>query len=353
MARERVCPLDFSRQFPKHVDSVKQSSHGLIIAGALVALSIALGASPLAAQTPPTPDQRRQASAAYDQGVAARASGNHASAASFFETADRLAPSSVALGNAIRAHRDAHSPAHDARAATLSLRLITRYPGDARAVAYSRNVVQELGSSLTRVTVRCDRCEVEIDHALSAEFEFFLEPGAHTVVGYWGTRTRSRTFTATSGANQTIALETPPEDTTHGVVAASSASPPPVHGGDSSSSGPSIIQPPPPNTGLPPAVALVGTVLTVGLGATLAWSTADMYAGVQPYEAAPSLVLLTDGQAREVRTDVLIGATAVVGAATVVTLIFTRWGGARHIEAAPAVSGAVGMAPGLSLRGSF
>ncbi len=326
-------------------------------AGALLALAIALGAPSAGGQTPPTPDQRRQASAAYDQGVAARASGNHASAASFFETADRLAPSSIALGNAIRAHRDAHTPAHDARAATLSLRLITRYPGDARFVAYARNVVQELGASLTRVTVQCTGCEVEIDHSLSAEFEFFLEPGAHTVVGYWGSRTRSREFTAAAGSTQTIALETPAAEPTNHAIA-SSASPGPGHNGNASS-GPPVIQPPPPSGGLPPAVAIVGAVLTVGLGATLAWSTVDMYAGVGPYEeaarngAANAPQLLADGQGREVRTDVLIGATAVLGAATIVTLIFTRWGGSRRVEAAPAASGATGMIPGLTLRGSF
>ncbi len=320
-----------------------------------LALALVLGAPCAAAQTAsPTPEQRRQASAAYDSGVAARAAGNHASAASFFETADRLAPSPVALGNAIRSHRDAHSTQHDARAATLSLRLISRYPDDTRAVTYARNVVQELGSTLVHVTVRCDHCELEVDHALSPDAELYLEPGAHTIVGYWGTRTRSREVTGTAGANETVAFETPPAEVNTAVAVSSSG---PV--GGNTSSAPIGTQPPPARGGLHPGVAIAGAVLTVGLGATLGWSMADMYGGVANYEAAANRgdpaaeQLLADGQAREIRTDVLIGATAVVGAATIVTLIFTRWSSAPRVEVAPAVSASNGMAPGFTLRGSF
>ena len=335
--------------------------NGPVCAGTSLVLALAFGAPSIEAQTAPTPDQRRQASASYDQAVAARASGNHAAAASLFETANRLAPSPQALGNAIRSHRDAHAPQHDARAATLSLRLIALYPTDTRAVGYAQNVVQELAHSLSHVTIQCDHCEVEVDHANSPDTDFYLEPGPHTIIGYWGTRTRTHAFTATSGGTETIALATPPPDaTTTNTAVATNASPAPDRTNPNhSSESPVVIQPPPARGGLPPAVAITGIVLTVGLGATLGWSLADMYGGVPAYETAAragdpaASQLLMDGQGREVRTDVLIAATAVVGAATIGTLIFTRWSAAPRVEAIPVVASSTGTAPGLTLAGTF
>jgi hypothetical protein len=63
--------------------------------------------------------------------------------------------------------------------------------------------------------------------------------------------------------------------------------------------------------------------------------------------------LLADGQAREIRTDILIAATAVVGAATIGVAIFTRWRSAPRVEVAPAVASINGPAPGITLVGSF
>jgi hypothetical protein len=70
-------------------------------------------------------------------------------------------------------------------------------------------------------------------------------------------------------------------------------------------------------------------------------------------QGAPNAAqLLADGQARELRTDVLIAATAVVGDATIGVAIFTRWSSPR-VEVAPAVASVNGPAPGITLLGSF
>jgi hypothetical protein len=302
----------------------------------------------------------------YDQAMAERASGNHAAAASAFERADRLAPSAPALGNAIRSHRDVHTADHDARAATLSLRLIARYGDNARMVSFANQVIQELGPRLERVRVTCDGCEIEVDQRLSPDLEFFVEPGPHRIVAHFSNnRTRSYEFTAEAGGTESVTLEAPPEPppattttgtgtavtgatTTTGTGAATT--------GTTTVTGPTTTGPTTPPTtargGLPPAVFITGAVLTAGLAGTLLWSGLDTLDGVPAYEANPTPEALADGQAREMRTNVLIGATAVVGAATLTTLFITRWGGDR-VEAAPVVTGGTGMAPGLTFRGRF
>jgi hypothetical protein len=177
------------------------------------------------------------------------------------------------------------------------------------------------------------------------------------VVGHFsGNRTRTQSFTARPGGSETIALETPPEAPAPRDPNNPADNPAP-HGSEQpgSPSGPSApVTPAPPSSrgGISPAVFITGAVLTAGLAGALIWSGTDTLAGVPAYQMNPTPDALAEGQARELRTNVLIGATAVVGAATLTTLFFTRWTGGR-IEAAPAVAGAAGAAPGLTFRGSF
>ena len=87
-------------------------------------------------------------------------------------------------------------------------------------------------------------------------------------------------------------------------------------------------------------------------GGVLVWSGLNTLSGVPFYETDPTPQALADGQGRETRTNILIGATAAVGAFTIVSMIFTRWSSPR-VEVAPVVTTANGAAPGLTLRGSF
>jgi hypothetical protein len=91
------------------------------------------------------------------------------------------------------------------------------------------------------------------------------------------------------------------------------------------------------------------------------WSGLDTTAGVPAYEANPTQAALEAGQQKELRTNVLVGVTALVGVTTAVLAIFTDWGGrddtrgvgaravgAANVEAgvAPTVGGAMGVVRG-------
>ena len=118
---------------------------------------------------------------------------------------------------------------------------------------------------------------------------------------------------------------------------------------------PTIDQPPahidrpveaPTPDGLSPAVFVTGVVITAGLAGVLVWSGLDTLDGSQSYMQNPTQVALDDGRVRELRTNVLIGATAAAGLTTlVIGAFFTRWRSAPvYASASPA---------GLLLGGRF
>jgi hypothetical protein len=87
----------------------------------------------------------------------------------------------------------------------------------------------------------------------------------------------------------------------------------------------------------------VGLVATAGLGATTIWSgiNTENSPGVAAVMNAchgkgPSCPLYQEGLAHQTRTNALIGATAGMGAVTVVLAIFTNWHGSGAVKT-PAV----------------
>jgi hypothetical protein len=71
---------------------------------------------------------------------------------------------------------------------------------------------------------------------------------------------------------------------------------------------------------------VTGVVITAGLAGVLVWSGLDTLDGSQSYMQNPTQVALDDGRVRELRTNVLIGATAAAGLTTlVIGAFFTRW----------------------------
>jgi hypothetical protein len=123
--------------------------------------------------------------------------------------------------------------------------------------------------------------------------------------------------------------------------------------------GEGLVRPPPSRGGIPPAVFVTSLVLTAGAGGVLVWSGLDTNAGVPAYMSAAARgdlpvaqQLLTEGQGKELRTNILIGVTAGLGAVTVATAVATRWGGPR-VERPVAVVPVVGPLPGLAVWGRF
>jgi hypothetical protein len=330
---------------------------GVMLRG--VALCSALVLAPALAGAQSNNDE---AAAAYEQGQQAFANGDFAAAAEFFETADRTQPAAQALIQAIRAHRGLRSPAHDARAATLALTLLRREAGDPRITAYATRVVDDLSANLARVTVQCNGCDLSLD-ARTCGADLFAEPGPHTLTAAWGLRVSHRPMQLLAGSNNPVELVMPGETAptpavpplhlaTPDEIAARTGVPidtelPPAMRGAL----PTAERPPPPvdaptPDGLSPAVFLTGLVLTAGAGGALLWSGLDAVSGSESYAQNPTQSALDDGRVRELRTNVLVGATAAAGVVTlVIGAFFTRWRSAPvRASASPA---------GLAVGGRF
>lgn len=342
--------------------TVKTESTRLALAFAL-ALGCSAGAATLvavsrptlaAAQTTPQSEEpsgedRQAAAEAYDRGRAAFLARDFDRAAEWFETADRLAPAELALEAAVRANQRA---GRTARSATLALQLQQRYPSSASAQELAASVLRQIAPRLGRVAVACNtRCQAELDGALQVSTTFFVEPGRHTVVAHFRTGRVERSVDAIAGREQRIEVEAPPDTGRGGPGGrggdgprdASSLEGLDLEGGGGDDEGGRRRRRRGDDDdeagGLPSAVFWISAAATVALGGTLIWSGLDTLNGADEYETrvadyeqnrAPRSAAeasLEDGRDRELRTNLLIGATAAVGAATVVFAVVTDWGG--------------------------
>ena len=296
--------------------------------------SILLSAVARAAAAEPNPDRVQAAAAEYDAGRRAYMAGSYEAAAAHFENAWHDAPRPEALRNAIRSRLRA---GQSARAATLALVAERRYPGDEETAALVKETLQESAPRLGKVTVRCTpACSVTLDDRAvsdgeSDEVAFFSDPGDHGVVAVWsGGRRRSAPFRIAAGETRQLSLDAPPLP-------------------------PSDVSKVPAPKPLPPIVFLVGAGLTVAAG--VATTVSYVAAKNDPCEEAvrrdcvglgegcPTYQRGLDG---ELRTNVLLGTTAVLGVATAVLgVFFTRWTGPRS----PALRAFVGAEAGAGFAG--
>ncbi|HEX7478346.1 MAG TPA: hypothetical protein VF331_11105 [Polyangiales bacterium] len=301
-----------------------------LIAATLLSLAVTALASDAQAQDA----RKRQAAAeAYDRGTAAYLDGSYGEAAQWFETADRMAPAAPALMQAIRSHQRAEN---FARAATLALRLSETYGSDAAAAEYAKNVLGDLSGQFARIDVTCDQeCKLDLDGKLQEFHSFFLEPGApHTLVASFETGSMTEEIRGQAGETHAVQFEAPP---------APVAPPASVEGGsEATAGGQAAVEPK--HKPLRPVITIIAVALTGALLAATVVSGIDANSGVKGWKKAVNDYnvchgncdalfnkadqLLKDGQSKQTRTNVLIGATAVVGVTTAVFAIFlTDWSG--------------------------
>lgn len=291
---------------------------GLAIAIAAIAPAFA------SAQTEPSAADRAAAGEAYDRGTAAYLAHDYARAATLFETAYRLAPSAPALIQAIRAHEHADGAL---RAGSLALRLQALYGSDRQAARQATTTLAAATPQYLRIDVACDAsCTIELDGTLEDYASFFVDPASpHTVRASFDTgAAEAQTTSGAAGETQTLTFTRPPPppepppvvattdttDTTTTTTSTTGTTTPPSSGG-----------------GVHPAAFFTVLGLTLVSGGLLIWSGIDMYAGVPAYQANPTMAALQDGQARELRTDILWGVTGALAATSVILAVFTDWGG--------------------------
>lgn len=315
---------------------------------------------PAASAVAQTAQERRAAAEAYDRGSSSWLAREYEQAAEWFETAHRLAPAAPALIQAVRAHDRA---GNDLRAATLALRLEALYGEDRAAQRAARAVLRDAPAAFVRVDVRCAaECTIDLDGTLQEHPSFFVTPAErHTVVLAFSTGEVRRDIEGSAGDTIAVEAEAPPQaaetpstdgaggDGTTGDVGGTATAAGRARlvgrGGDRDE----------PSSGWSPAVAITGAALTAGAAAFLTWSYIDARDGVADYERMPTVEKLEAGQAKELRTEIAIGVTAGLAAATLAIAIFaTDWSGGGEPEGDVRASVAISPAGGsVGVEGRF
>lgn len=333
---------------------------------ALHVAALAVGVLSAAALVRADGDAGKLAAAAeeFDEGTKAFKKKDYEEAAAHFEAADRYAPSPASIGNAIRARKSAKQLA---RAATLSALAIQRHPDAKDLVDTAKAVIHDNEKNLGRVDLTCaPACTLVLDNkvASAAEvtaFTIFLDPGPHTLVASW-TQDRSKTtkLEAKKGEAQPLKLEAPPVPPKVDPKPSATAEPPPAKSAPAAST--SVTLDPSAKKPLPPWVTYGGAGLTGVLLGVSVWSGIDTQNNPGKTKVidecagkTTSCDAYATGKAKERRTNLLFGATAVVGVATgVLALAFTDWSppkkeAARFVPVPQPLPGGAG----VSVGGSF
>ncbi|MEJ7600454.1 MAG: hypothetical protein WKG01_21275 [Kofleriaceae bacterium] len=266
------------------------------------------------------------AAKAFAQAQEVMLAGDVARAADLFELADELSPSAPALRNATRARFQVH---HHAMAATHAAELLRRYPSDKESRSVAEAILTKLTPQLAQLEITCtESCTLEVDgKAIAARrrelFSFFTQPGERSLVAVFADGRRATDkLTALVNHITRARLEPPPK----APEAAPQLAPAPLTT--------SIETRPPEAKGLSRGWFVAAAVVTVGLGAgaTLfgvqTLKTRDQVRDSVETGASDSSELYDKGRDQQLRTNVLLGATAAAGVATIVIAVFTNWSGA-------------------------
>ncbi len=178
-----------------------------LAAALAVALAAVATARPTAAQDDST--ERARAAADYDSGIAAFRTGDYAAAGQLFLRANRLAPSAIALAQAVRAF---HMAGSVRVAGTLALRLLAQegLPDVLREIAES--AVADARDFYVRVDVDCSApCTVAVNGVAEEGTRFFVAANQDVllVATFRGGATVERTVRGGAGEAQLVSFAAP------------------------------------------------------------------------------------------------------------------------------------------------
>jgi hypothetical protein len=260
---------------------------------------------------------------AFSRAQKAELSSDFAAAAEFYELADGLAPAPEALRSALRSRKAAGQLEI---AAVHAEELLERYPSDAKSTDLANATLDEASKKLMRFEAACrpTACNLVVDGAAAgAEAKehqvLFLSPGKHEVLAAFGpARTEAQFAEGAAGDRGSLTFDAPPEAPQSHVDGASGSADMSGTGADTGTGR---------RGGLSPWYFISGAIVTAGLGGATIWSGLDVLSAHDTYKKAPTQAGYNDGRSRELRTNVFIAATSVVGVATGVIALFTDWGG--------------------------
>lgn len=280
------------------------------------------------------------AAAAFAEGQQAQLRGDYARAAELFEVADQAAPSPEALRSAIRNRRAADQLA---RAATLSLEALDRYPDDEDTRRLAEETLAEAQARLGALRVTCTpECALALDGRAAGRgttLRLFVEPGPHRVRATWPERgEEARVIELEAGAESELALAAPEPEATE-------PEPDPERDREAE---PTPQPPPPARRGIGPEFFGIGVAITVFGAALTTWSGVDTLSARDAYVENPTRAGYENGVALQWRTNGLLFGTLAFGAATAILALFTDFGGGALVAFAPVPGGAY-----AQLGGSF
>jgi len=265
-------------------------------------LALWIVAFPARAQPDNRPGGRAEAAARFEEGTRAFEAGDFRRAAEAFDAAERLAPNPDVLWNAARAW---HRAGEAARAATLYARYLRTAAPDATDRGTATTQLATLAPKLARIEVHGDGIEqLKIDDAPCEDRIVYVNRGAHILTALVGGKPVRKDQQVEAGDVLSVVLE------------------PPVSGPAPVVDTPAPVPTPPPpappesHRPWPRWVAISGIVLTsAAVGLTIA-SGVDTDNALSKFEAQRSQDNLSSGQAKQLRTNVLLGASIALGAAT-------------------------------------
>ena len=263
------------------------------------------------ADEPGQPADVRGASRSFNEGERAFRAGDYTRAGDAFERAYALAPHADALWNAARAW---HRADEKTRAANLYARYLKEAPPGAPDRNSATAALVQLSARLGRLEVLAagtsgitiDERAVEGEHDDRARtWTVFVTPGRHVVRGRRGETAVEETVAVGAGEVVSVAFDRPASE-----APAPSPSPSPP---------PSPAPPPPPaerRAGVSPAVVWIGAGVTLAVAGITTWSGLDTLAERDAFLASPSQEELDRGRDKQLRTNVLLGATGALAALT-------------------------------------
>lgn len=263
-------------------------------------------------------DARKKAAARFKEAEALFQKHAYAEAAQAFEDTNAIASHPSVILNAINAWTLAGQPA---RAATLSKALIDDSNIDEKSKEEARGKLVELQSKVGRINIHGKQLsKLKLDGTTVEIGERYVDPGDHLIEAEINGRPVSRKVTVVAGSSQQVLLDIT-EPTAPGSTSPSEKAP---------SSNPSIpTELPKEKGGLSPIVVYVGGALTLGLAGVSIWSGLDTVQAKDEFDKKSNRTENDKdaGVAKQNRTNVLIGATAVVGLITTgIGLFATNWG---------------------------
>ncbi|MCS6899528.1 MAG: hypothetical protein RMJ98_07430 [Myxococcales bacterium] len=277
-----------------------------------------LGPGPTAHAANVSPKDKKRAAALFKEGEALFQKHAYAEAAQAFEEANSVAPHPSVLLNAIHAWSLAGQPA---RAAVLCQKLITDPEADDQSKEEARSRLAELRGKIGTLNIRGTQVKkLTLDGKTIEAGEVIVDPGDHLIEADVEGKPVRRKVSVVAGSSQQILLDAPKEEAPKSPVTMSAPAP---------TVGEIQVEP---KKGFSPVVVYVGGVLTAGLLGVTVWSGLDTVKAREDFDkkAVKTEADKQAGLAKQTRTNVLIGATAVMGLLTTgVALFATNWSGTK------------------------